>query len=133
MLFDATLQKKDLLLPANKLIEKKKKYLILRKCTEITYQLQALENANIVDIKSVFAEHPKTSNKLSKTKKVGSNSSSFKQEKCKIKTKQAHAFKGYASDNNVVISNSFNVELQLKDSESIIKVTNRIIDSIKRF
>ena len=69
-------KKKDLLMPANKLIEKKKKYLILRKCTEITYQLKALENANIVDIKSVFAEHPKTSNKLSKTKKVGSNSSS---------------------------------------------------------
>ena len=37
------------------------------------------------------------------------------------KTKQAHAFKGYASDNNVVISNSFNVELQLKDSESTNK------------
>ena len=36
-------------------------------------------------------------------------------------TKQAHAFKGYTTDNNVVILNSFNVELQLKDSESINK------------
>ena len=83
---------KDLLLLANKLMEKKKKYLILRKWTEINYQLKTLENTNIVGIKSVSSEHPKTSNKLSKTKKVGSNSSScsatkkgncFIQEKCK--------------------------------------------------
>ena len=36
-------------------------------------------------------------------------------------TKQAHAFKGYASSYNVEILNSFNPELQLKDTESAIK------------
>ena len=49
-------------------------------------------------------------------------------------TKQEHAFKDYASTYNVEISNSFNSELQLKDTESAIKSkANRIIDSIKRF
>ena len=38
----------------------------------------------------------------------------------KIK-KQQHAFKGYASTYNVKILNSFNLELQLKDTESAIK------------
>ena len=36
-------------------------------------------------------------------------------------TKQEHAFKGYASTYNVEILNSFNPELQLKDTESTIK------------
>ena len=36
-------------------------------------------------------------------------------------TKQAHTFKGYASSYNVEILNSFNLELQLKDTESAIK------------
>ena len=44
----------------------------------------------------------------------------FKRKKCKI-TKQAHAFKGYASYYSVDILNSFNPELQLKDTESAIK------------
>ena len=43
----------------------------------ITYQPKTFENPNIVDIKSVITEHPKTSHKLSKTirqaEKVGSN------------------------------------------------------------
>ena len=34
---------------------------------------------------------------------------------------EAHAFKGYASSYNVEILNSFNPELQLKDTESAIK------------
>ena len=36
-------------------------------------------------------------------------------------TKQKHAFKGYASTYDVEILNSFNPELQLKDTESAIK------------
>ena len=38
-----------------------------------------------------------------------------------VKIKQAHAFKGYASFYNAKILNSFNTELQLKDTESAIK------------
>ena len=37
----------------------------------ITYQPKTFENPNIVDIKSVIAEHPKTSYKLCKTIKKG--------------------------------------------------------------
>ena len=40
----------------------------------ITYQPKPFENPNTVDIKSVTIEHLKTSHKLSKTKKVCSNS-----------------------------------------------------------
>ena len=36
-------------------------------------------------------------------------------------TKREHAFKGFASTYNVEILNSFNPELQLKDTESPIK------------
>ena len=36
-------------------------------------------------------------------------------------TKREHAFKGYASTCSVEILNSFNLELQLKDTESAIK------------
>ena len=36
-------------------------------------------------------------------------------------TKQVHAFKGYASSYNVEILNSLNPELQLKDTESVIR------------
>ena len=75
--------KKDLLLLANKLIEKipdpcnAKKYyqsFIRKKNKEsekqsviITYQPTTVENPNIVNIKSVSTEHSKTSHKLSKT------------------------------------------------------------------
>ena len=41
-------------------------------------------------------------------------------------TKQAHAFKGFASPYNVEIFNYFNPELRLKYTESAIK--NKIID-----
>ena len=40
--------------------------------------------------------------------------------------KQEHAFRGYASTYNVKILNSFNPELQLKDTESEIK--SKLID-----
>ena len=79
-------------------------------------------------------EHPKTSHKLSKTvrqaEKVGSNNSLYsntkkcenflKEKNVKI-TKREHAFKGYASTYNVEILNSFEPELQRKDTESAIK------------
>ena len=41
-------------------------------------------------------------------------------------TKRAHTFKGFASSYNVEILNSFNRELQLKDTESAIK--SKLID-----
>ena len=39
----------------------------------------------------------------------------------KNKAKQEHAFKGYGSAYNIEILNSFNPELQLKDTESASK------------
>ena len=44
----------------------------------------------------------------------------FKQKNVKI-TKRWHTFKGFPSSFNVEILNSFNPELQLKDTESAIK------------
>ena len=87
-------KKKDLLLLANKLIEKmsdsynpKQHYQSfirktntkpVKKLQIFTYQSKTFENSSIVDIKPVITEHPKTLHKLSKTireaEKVGSNS-----------------------------------------------------------
>ena len=51
----------------------------------VTYQSKTFENPNIVDIKSVITQHPKTSHQLSKTirqaQKVGSNSSLYSDAK----------------------------------------------------
>ena len=51
----------------------------------ITYQSKTFENPNIIDIKSIIREHPKTSHKLFKTikqaEKVGSNSSFYSDTK----------------------------------------------------
>ena len=51
----------------------------------ITYKPKTFENPNTVDVKSVIAEYPKTSHKLSKTirkgEKVGSNSSLYSDTK----------------------------------------------------
>ena len=68
--------------------------------------------------------------KLSKTEKIGSNSSLYSDAKksknflngvnVQIK-KRVHAFKGFASSYNVEVLNSFNPELQLKDTEYAIK------------
>ena len=44
----------------------------------------------------------------------------LKEKKLKI-TKRAHAFKGCASTYNVESLNSYNLELQLKDTEFVIK------------
>ena len=145
------LNKKDLLLLANKLIEKipdphnaKKHYQsFIRKkqqqktsktIRKFTYQPKTFEKPNIVDIKSVITEHTETSHKLSKTikqaEKVGSNSflysdtkknEIFLNEKNVKVTKPEHAFKGFASSYNVEILNSFYPELQLKDAESAIE------------
>ena len=49
-------------------------------------------------------------------------------------TKPSRIFKGYASSYNVEVLNSFNPELQLNDTESVI--TNKLIDllsELKRF
>ena len=39
----------------------------------VTQQVKAIENPNIVDIKAVIIEHPKTSHKLSKTIRQAGN------------------------------------------------------------
>ena len=104
----------------------------LKQSKVITYQPKTFENPNIVDKKSIITEYRKTSHKLSKTmrqaKKVGfksplySDTKKWKLKKKKVKiTKGAHALKGYASSYNAEILNSFNPELQLKDTESAIK------------
>ena len=97
----------------------------------IIKQPKTFENLNIVDIKLVIIEHPKTSYKLSNTirqaEKVGSNSSLYSEVKiCRTKKnvkiiKQAHGFKGYVSTYNVEILNSFNPELKPKDTQTAIK------------
>ena len=88
------MKKKDLLLIANKLIQKipdpqnvKEHYqsFIRKKNTKSVKQPKTFENLNIVDIKSVITEHPKTSHKLSKMRrpaeKIGSNSSLYSDTK----------------------------------------------------
>ena len=90
-------KKKDLLLLANKLIEKisdpcngKKHYQSfirmknkksIKRSEIITYQLKTFENPNIVDIKAIITEHSKASHILLETikqaEKVGSNSSLY--------------------------------------------------------
>ena len=92
------LKRKDLLLLANKLIEKvpdprnakehyesllkKKNKKLVKQSEIITYKRK---NFDTVDIKSDITEHPKTSHKLSKTlretEKVSSNSSLYKDTK----------------------------------------------------
>ena len=87
----------DLLLLANKLIEKipdprnsrkyyqsfvrKKNTKSVKQSETITNQPKTFENPNIVDIKSVITEYPKTLYKLSKTirqvEREGSNSSLY--------------------------------------------------------
>ena len=95
------LKKKDLLLLANKLIEKtsnprnakehnqsfirKKNTKSVKQLEIITYQWKTFENPNIVHIKSFVTEHPKTSHELSKAirqaEKVGSNRSLYSDTK----------------------------------------------------
>ena len=52
---------------------------------------------------------------------IQKRSENFLNEKKLKIAKQAHAFKGYASANNAEILNSFNPELQVKDTEFAIK------------
>ena len=125
----------------------------------IIQQPNTLKSPNIIDIKSVTIEHPKTSHKLSKTIKQakkcdqvgGSDNSStspfYSETKKKEKifdekhntknskiTKQSHAYKGYKSTCNIDLLNSFNPELQLKDSESAIKkIRKYLLTEMKGF
>ena len=48
-------------------------------------------------------------------------SENFLNQKNANTAKRAHAFKGFANSYNVKILNSFNLELQLKDTQSAIK------------
>ena len=54
----------------------------------------------------------------------------FKRKQVKI-TKRARALKGFASTYNVEISCSLNPELQLKDTEFVIK--SKLIDFLNKF
>ena len=99
----------------------------------ITQKSKTLENSNTVDIK----QHSETSYKLSKTtiqaqkvSQVGSNSSlysdtkkseNFLNEKNMNITKRVQSFRGFTGFYNVKILNSFNLELQLKGTDSAIK------------
>ena len=60
---------------------RKKNRKIVKQSEIITYQPKTFKNPNIVDIKSVITEHPKTADKLSKIirkgEKVDSNSSLY--------------------------------------------------------
>ena len=126
---------------------KRKNKGVIKRSKIITQQLEAIENPNIADIKSVIIKYPKTSCKLfntirqpAKVSHVGSDKSfngtlysetkkeSFLNSKI---TKQSHVFKVYASYYHVYILNSFNLELQLKDIESAIK--NKQIDLLSEF
>ena len=96
----------------------------------ITYPPKTCENPNIVYIKWVVTEHSKTLYKLSKTEKIDCNSSLYSDNLLNEKNmkiiRRAHAFKSFASSYNVAILDSFNPELQLKDTESTIK--SKLID-----
>ena len=99
------------------------------------------KNPKIVDIKSIIIEHPKNSYKLLKTikqaKKVSSGKNPtilyieqkgkkfFLNEKNVKITKRSHGYRDYMSIYNVEILNSFNPELQLKDTEFTVK--NKLI------
>ena len=48
-------------------------------------------------------------------------SENFLSQKTVNMTKREHEFKGFASTYDVEILNSFNAEVQIKDSESVIK------------
>ena len=49
-------------------------------------------------------------------------------------TEQAHAFKGYSKTYNIYILNSFNLEQQLKDTESAIKdKLKKLLTELSRF
>ena len=90
-------KKKDLLFLASKLIEqmpdphngiqhyqsfiRKKITKSVKQSEIITSQPNTFENTNIVDMKSVITEHPKTSHKLSKAEKLVSNSSLYSDTK----------------------------------------------------
>ena len=78
-----------------KSFKRKKNTKSVKQSEIIIYQPKAFENPNTVDIKSVVAEHPKTSHNFSKTEKVGSNStlcSDIKKSKKFFKRKK---FKNY--------------------------------------
>ena len=110
----------------------------------ITQQPKSLESPNIIGIKSVTVEHPKTSHKLSKTirqGKVADAGSNFasplycettKRENILVKKKNAknpkrsHDYKGYERSCNADILNYLNPELQLKGAASAIR--NKPID-----
>ena len=66
-------------------LQKRKNTKSVKQSEIITYQPKTFESPNIVHIKLVITEHPKTSHKLSKTlrpaEKVGSNSSFYSDTK----------------------------------------------------
>ena len=117
-----------------------KKYKIGKRIKKNYSTTKTTENLNIVDIKLVPIKHPNTSHKLSKVIKqsekvsqlsdAGINSNTnlygetkihenvlYEKKKLSKITKLFHALKSYTSSYNVEILNSFNPELQLKNTE----------------
>ena len=105
-------------------------------------QQKIIENLNIVDIKPVIIEYPKTSHKLCKAIRQAEKDSQVSgasknsdnplysetkksenvlDEKNSKITKRSHIHKGYARTYMTEILNSFNSELQLNGTESAIK------------
>ena len=87
----------------------------------ITQQPNLIENSNVIELKSVTLEHPKTSHKLSKTIKQAKKFSEIVGA-CKHSTsllyreitkhekrfwRRYHAYKGYANSYNVQLSFEF--------------------------
>ena len=119
----------------------------LKQSETITYQSKTFENPYIVDIKTVITEHPKTSHKLFKTtgkvEKVGSNSSLYSDTETwkfverKFILKQQNEYMLLKAMQVLIMLkllpklyfwNSFNPEIQLKDTESAFK--SKLIESL---
>ena len=65
---------------------------------------------------------------------IQKKSENFLNDKNMKITKREHAFKVYASTYNIEILNSFNPELQLKDTESTIKSKQiKLLTQLKDF
>ena len=86
---------------------------MIKRSKTITQQPKAIENPSISDIKLVIIEHRKASYKLSKSIRQAEKLSQVGSGKISNTP--------YASSYHVQILDCFNLELQLKDTESAIK------------
>ena len=141
------------------IFEKKKKKKSVKQSKIITLQPKTIENPNIIYIKSGIIKHNPYNCTYSKTTRqakivsqvsgAGKNSMSplysetkksekFFDEKKIIKNAkimmQSIAYKGYVSTYNFEILNSFNYELQPKDTDSVVRnKLNNLVTKLKGF